>query len=331
MRRVIDLSILKNHWTLDGAREVFAQLVTQCVRSNHPGARAIRPDPGDEGVDTFFGEFNKDVRVWQAKYFPDGIGESQQKQIRDSWKTCRTSSIANRMTLWTLCVPCDLSIEEEKWWQKWKAAEQKKTKIQIELWTKPTFTSFSRRSDLTAVFSFALNKQSQHATAAQVVSAMKTAVARPIKKLAGARDKELLQAVFVRKLEAAGIAKHRSARAAFYNFELVRKSIEVGGTPEELEALEDLQERTYALWEGMFNARRAEALGREFYAAVDAHMDAKDKSDLDSLLELHVIHKKGGLHHWADVCEVGWTAGHSQMIEEEERAAIAEASEVVEA
>ena len=109
---MLDLSVLKNLWTEDGARAVFADLVTHCVRANHPGARAIRPNPGDEGVDTFCGEFETGVRVWQAKYFPDGVDGSQQGQIRESWKTAINSSYAAKMQLWTLCIPCELSMEE---------------------------------------------------------------------------------------------------------------------------------------------------------------------------------------------------------------------------
>lgn len=315
---MIDLSVLKDRWTQDGAREVFAQLVTHCVRSNHPGARAIRPDPGDDGVDTFFGEFDKDVRVWQAKYFCDGVGDSQRSQIRASWKACTSSSFGARVTLWTLCLPCDLSIDEEKWWQQWKAKEEKKAKIPIELWTKPNFASFSCRKDLEPLFSYALSRTGDFINAHQVIAAMNQVITRPVAKLPTSHGQFLQQAVFVRKLEAAGIKKHRAARAAFYNFELVRKSIEEGGTSDEAAALEDIQERTYALWESLFHAHCPERLGRALYVAVDNEISAQDTKQLDTSLHLHLIHKKGGLHHWADICEAGWTKDHASLIEAEE-------------
>src|SRR5690349_12955622 len=102
---MIDLRVLRDRWTEDGGRAIFAQLVTHCVRDVYPGAQAVRPDPGDEGLDTFVGDFDGELRVWQAKYFPDGVGESQREQIRKSWKACIESSHFSDVASWTLCLP----------------------------------------------------------------------------------------------------------------------------------------------------------------------------------------------------------------------------------
>src|ERR1044071_2729709 len=205
---MIDFTVLKDRWTVEGARAIFAELVTQCVRANHPAARSIRPDPGDEGVDTFVGEFEKDVRIWQAKYFCDGIGESQQKQIRESWKACRSNSFKDSVTMWTLCVPCDLSIDEEKWWQGWKVKESKKAGFPIELWTRTHFATFSTRKGLDAVFAYALQRGCEHGSVQEVIAAMTKVRPRSVQKLPAAHDELLRTAVFVRKLEQAGITAH---------------------------------------------------------------------------------------------------------------------------
>ncbi len=315
---MLDLSVLKNLWTEDGARAVFAELVTHCVRANHPGARAIRPNPGDEGVDTFCGEFETGVRVWQAKYFPDGIGDAQQAQIRESWKTALKSSYAAKMQLWTLCVPGELSMDEQRWWEGWKGKEFKKTNIPMELWTKCVFTSFSVRDELAALFACALGARGRFASAAEVIQGMQKCLPRAVFRLPNDHSAALRRAVFVRKLEAANIKQHRSARAAFYNFELVRKSIEAGGTLDEAAALDDLQERTYAVWETLFNQHCPERLGRALYNAVEAELKAQDKDLLATSLNLHLVHKRGGLHYWADICEAGWTVDHADLIAKEE-------------
>src|SRR5687768_4886587 len=101
---VIDLRVMRDRWTDDGAREIFAQLVTHCVRTTYPAAQAVRADPGDEGLDTFVGDFQGDLRVWQAKYFCNGIHSSQKNQIRTSWKTCLNSPRFSRVVSWTLCL-----------------------------------------------------------------------------------------------------------------------------------------------------------------------------------------------------------------------------------
>jgi hypothetical protein len=304
---MIDLRVLRDLWTEDGGRSVFAELVNQCVRSVYPGARAVRPDPGDEGIDTFIGELDDELHVWQSKYFCDGVDKAQQAQIRASWKACTESNYIERVARWTLCIPIEMSVPELQWWQKWRKREGEKWSCQIELWSKTEFVSFHTRTDLSEVFTAALHRGVHHANFDAAIAAMRSA-GRPqalIKKLP-TRD-HLRDAVFVRKLEAAGIAQHRAARTAFYNFELLRAAVEQGGNPDEGAALEDLQERVFDIWESEFNARDPSELGRPLVRAVDSTIEKEDQGRLRTSLPTDIIHKKGGLHYWADLCEAGWT------------------------
>lgn len=267
---MIDLRVLRDLWTEDGARVVFAEIVNQCARSVYPGARAVRPDPGDEGIDTFFGELDGDLHVWQSKYFCEGVDKAQQAQIRASWKSCTESTCIGRVARWTLCVPIELSVPEIQWWQKWRKQESGKWGCQIELWSKTEFVSFHSRTDLSSVFAAALQRNVSHPNFDAAVSAMRSGgrSAVLLRKLP-TRD-HLRDAVFVRKLEAAGISQHRAARTAFYNFELLRAAVEEGGNPEEVAALDDLQERVFDLWEREYNACGPGELGRPLVRAVDA-------------------------------------------------------------
>jgi hypothetical protein len=156
---MIDLRILRDRWTEEGARSVFAQLVTQCVKTTYPAAGTIRPDPGDEGIDTFVGEFEgSKLKVYQAKFFCDGVGESQKDQIRKSWTTCKKSSYFDNVVMWTLCLPIDMSFEETRWWQKWRQREITKTGRQIDLWPLSRFVGFYGRPELSNVFNIALER-----------------------------------------------------------------------------------------------------------------------------------------------------------------------------
>lgn len=301
----MDLRVLRDLWTEEGSRSVFAALVTQCARAQHPSARSIRPDPGDEGVDTYVGEFDGELRVYQAKYFCDGVGSAQQAQIRESWKQCVERQ--KNLVLWTLCLPIDLSVPETKWWQRWKKRASESSGIHIELWSKDDFVAFSTRSDLASIFDLALNRGVKHGTAEEVIAAMQAAVpAASVKRLPS--DSHLEDALFVRKLEAAGVTQHRSARTAFYNFELLRASIEQGGNPDEVAALEDLQERVFDVWEDTFNASAPSRLGSSLFVDVNARIVQEDQTRLRTTLPAQMIHKKGALQYWADLCEAGWTA-----------------------
>lgn len=60
-----DLRVLRNVRTEDGARSVFASLVTHCVHQRHGSAITVRPDPGDEGLDTIVGDFGDRLLVFR--------------------------------------------------------------------------------------------------------------------------------------------------------------------------------------------------------------------------------------------------------------------------
>lgn len=314
---MIDLRILRDLWTEEGGRSVFAELVTQCARTQYPSARPVRPDPGDEGVDTYVGEFDGDLRVYQSKFFCDGVSASQQTQVRSSWKTCTTSAAISKVVLWTLCIPIELSVPETQWWQRWKKKESERLGIQIELWTKTDFVSFSARDELAPVFNIALRRGTAHASAAEALSAMQ-AITNPSLVRRLPTSAHLKDALFVRKLEAAGVKQHRSARTAFYNFELLRTAIEQGGNSTEIADLEDLQERVFDIWEDAYNAAEPANLGRRLVVEVHAQIAFEDQRRLRTALPAQAIHKKGSLHYWADLCEAGWTADFKSITRDED-------------
>jgi hypothetical protein len=308
---MIDLRVLRDRWTEDGARSIFATLVTQCVKATYPSAGTIRPDPGDEGIDTFVGEFAGKLRVYQAKYFCDGVGKSQKAQIRKSWSTCKKSSYFGNVVMWTLCLPVDMSFEETQWWQKWRQQEIRKTNRQIDLWPLSKFVSFYGRQDLVNIFNIALERSCKFEDVESLKAAM-VGAQTAIKALP--TPVQYADAIFVKKLEAAGISHHRSARTAFYNFELVRQAVSQGGSPREVELLEDLQERILDVWESEFNARDSSQLGRPFFTAVNQRIENECEHILRCALPVQIIHKKGGLHYWADNCEAGWTEDFKNIV-----------------
>jgi hypothetical protein len=107
-----------------GAREQFENLVVQLIRSERPDAQRIRIVRGDGGIDAHEGSLADPagVDVFQVKFFPDGIDNSQKAQIRDSFATARDSTKFKTRS-WTLCLPNDLSIEESKWFDEWRGKQ----------------------------------------------------------------------------------------------------------------------------------------------------------------------------------------------------------------
>ena len=64
----------------EGARSQFQKLIAQIVKLKHNDAKEIRAAPGDWGIDVYIGTLTSgSCLVWQAKYFMNGIGDSQKK------------------------------------------------------------------------------------------------------------------------------------------------------------------------------------------------------------------------------------------------------------
>lgn len=121
MVRFLDLQLL---YGVAGAREQFEKLYAQLICSCYPNARGVRAEGGDGGVDVFVGDQAdpEGITVFQVKYFPAGLRESQKRQVRESFRQCRDNARFG-LREWILCLPLDLSQEEIAWFSQWRAKE----------------------------------------------------------------------------------------------------------------------------------------------------------------------------------------------------------------
>jgi hypothetical protein len=95
-----------------------------CGRLLPSDVRKAEGRGGDEGIDFFRGTLDIASRpagapfeIWQVKFFPHGLKETQRKQVEKSFETAKR----HRPTQWTLVVPVDLQTEEHRWFEKLKA------------------------------------------------------------------------------------------------------------------------------------------------------------------------------------------------------------------
>ncbi len=121
----VKLANLQVLWGVAGAREQFEELVCQLIHGERSDSNRIRIVKGDGGVDSFQGELIDPggIDVFQVKYFPSKIDDAQKNQIRDSFATIRKTD-KFKVRSWTLCLPIDLSLEETKWFETWKAKQE---------------------------------------------------------------------------------------------------------------------------------------------------------------------------------------------------------------
>ena len=108
--------------------DTFQRLCFQLLKERHPeqDIRHVEGASGDKGLDVFAGELYGKPAIWQCKAFPNGVGESQKGQIRESLRTAlKHSSPAH----WILCLSVDLDEKASRWFEKWKKSNAGRVNI----------------------------------------------------------------------------------------------------------------------------------------------------------------------------------------------------------
>ncbi len=108
--------------------KTFEQFCFHLLKEQHPGVdiRHVEGAGGDEGIDSFTGEIEGNLFVWQCKSFPNGIGDSQRRQIRESLNR----AVANpHVRGWVLCLSIDLNTNAHRWFQELKQSYNQRLHI----------------------------------------------------------------------------------------------------------------------------------------------------------------------------------------------------------
>jgi len=102
---------------LPGARDKFENICGSLFKKVYPdeNVRIVEVNQGDGGIDIFIGKIGiSPIHVIQCKFFPSRLGESQKRQIRESFKTAIESE-EYTIYKWSLCIPSSLDLKENKW------------------------------------------------------------------------------------------------------------------------------------------------------------------------------------------------------------------------
>ncbi|MCK9876842.1 hypothetical protein MXD59_13805 [Frankia sp. Ag45/Mut15] len=119
-----------------GGRHDFEQMVTSLVDLLEGPAYGIEPAPGDWGIDVYTGDLTSHVRIWQVKYFINGVRSGQLTEVRKSFdRACAAAAEqGHRIDEWTLCIPVTMDGPRRQAFERWRADEQRRTAIPIRLW-----------------------------------------------------------------------------------------------------------------------------------------------------------------------------------------------------
>jgi hypothetical protein len=285
-----------------GGRDRFEHFVTRGVKAVHPEAKPVRPNPGDWGLDTYMGQLWKgQVRVWQAKFFLDGLGDSQKAQIRKSYDTARAKAEEKGYDViaWTLCLPIDLSAEERLWWDEWSAGRQEEDDIEIRLWDRAEFEVQMGKPDAADVrLEYFPHLDPIHEP-------------QPPEVLEPDDPTRLDELLFVHQLRAAGLTELDSAKAQFYNAELIVRDLADKNLDRRAASYRGMQSDYRSTWEDRFNHHCALNEGEDLLP--ELHPDVMERIDLShdtnprEPFPLTKTHRKGALHQVVEAGQAGWT------------------------
>lgn len=286
----------------EAARAKFQLLVADLVGTKYGSVREVSGPGGyDWGIDAYVGDFNGTITVWQAKFFPSwdvkrsgGPEPSQRKQVRASFNElmAKAKEKGFRVDQWTLCVACDLPPEEQSWFDNWKATNQRKHKVRIDIETASGMRRWLRKPDSDEI----ADRYFRDATITGL---------EPIRELS---DPAMLsQALFVRQLEEAGHTETDSARALFFAAEALVRSLRERGESGQLEGLRELQYELHALWEQHFNAAQPDAdeVGR-LEGLIERVLALAAGTPDPQELQLRPAHRRGLVHRLVDEARAGW-------------------------
>jgi hypothetical protein len=306
----IDFRILISHaGSPDGARILFQRLIASLVRSKYRDAREIRPNPGDWGIDVLVGKITDRCFIWQAKYFIDGVEESQKKQIRESFTSLMEKSQEKKFKVdcWTLCLPCNLSPEESIWWDTWQKKMTKKYGVKIELLDETGLRADLESPDCAHIKLgyFGENPTIMH----YFLQALNKIPERDVQELPEPSLYEDM--LFIKKLKDGGVQEYFSAKTQFFNAELLTEEIIDNDIQTEIKALYSLREKIRSIWETRYNEENSRDPPNSLIliSSVLKAIENQDKGSLSSPeIMASFVHKQGITHQLADKCQIGWTS-----------------------
>lgn len=286
-----------------GARTRFQRLITDLLGVRIPGTSEVAgPGGGDWGIDTYVGQLDGVVVVWQSKFFLHW-GEDQQGQIRKSFKQLMEKAASENFAVssWTLCVPSVLPPPDQKWWDGFSKRNAAKFGVRIELMNGVQIRRSLQQPDTTWV--------------RELYFPEANAPVKPIQ-LKQAKDISTLEgALFVVQLEEAGQVETDAAKGFFFAAEAMARDVANRGIDKEVEALQEIQLEIHGTWEAEFTSRSSSA-------DADGRMDGLIRSVSDeaaalastSDLNLKPSHRRGLVHRIVETSKAGWVIHWRQLV-----------------
>ncbi|KLU65771.1 hypothetical protein DEAC_c24010 [Desulfosporosinus acididurans] len=310
-----DFRYLRDKYGEAGARDIFEKICIKLFQSKFENTYGVRVTQGDGGIDVFVGDFDEEINVYQCKYFIDGVGNSQKEQIRDSFKTV-VESDAYKAKSWYLCLPCILSVEEQKWWSTWKTRSSSSFGISIMLYDGSYLITELIKADLYDR-EFDEDIRNMLKEVLEYINFERQRIYDEIiYSINDFEDVDYDECIFIKKIESAKITDTGSCKNEFFNAEISKSILESKGDETELRVYRQLKMKIQSIWNTQYRLYANESDGNKLLAQTYMRIEDSDTTTLESLNEINLLAKKGILHQLADECTVGWIKNYGKKLEE---------------
>jgi hypothetical protein len=295
----------------EAGRATFERLVTDLVKVVHPSARAVKANPGDWGIDTLVGTLaGGTIHVWQSKFWMDGIGESQQAQIRESFRSLMQKTGERKLDVksWTLCIPAVMDPEMTAWWDKWSGDRALEYGIEIGLWDETELRGMLIKLDFEDVRGNYFGYPPGHDLQNRLVDEPAT-------------PEEYDSALFVKQLHEANIEDDMAARRAFFNAEVMTRDINEREVERELHALHEVRATLHQIWHTRYVRCTTEGTAPNgllpaLYPDTMVAVESYHQNQPSRVLRDTLVHRTGIVHHLAEDGQLGWVRHYAQLAQD---------------
>lgn len=305
----------------DAGRVDFHRMLSALIGITHPTATDVRADPGDWGIDVFVGSLVGTVSVWQSKYFYDKIGDSQKKQIRESFASAMKNAKNEGYTVetWTLCVACEVSAPERKWWDtKVKEWKRLHAGVQFDLWDAPRLRRKLMSPDAKDVWAefYGPNRDVNEARAAATAEGG----THPAPPISLAETPSYESALFVKQMTVAGVSAIDAQRKAFFNADMLVRDVSARAMPDQLAAINEIDTTLLGNWEDAVadpdttpNANDYQLSARKLFSTI-----MKQTGAVQSPVELPLrpVHTRGLMHKIVEDGRAGWVHDWHDIVQD---------------
>lgn len=308
-----DFRYLREKYGDAGAREIFEKICVELFQRKFENAYGVQAKTGDDGIDILVGDLDKEIIVYQCKYFIDGIAEAQKGQVREAYKTVTKKYNVKE---WYLCVPILLTIDNHKWWSEWKMGQYQKDGVEIDIFDGSRLLVMLKDCDMyNRVFDEDLRIE-LNAIKEYLENENNRIYNEIIYDINDFSDISYDKCVFVKMLESARIFDIDDYKNDFFNAEIVKQKIVSKGQTQELRVYRQLLHKLRDIWKTQFRQYKDPVDGNNLINCTYVRVEDLDTSTLAGPDDITLTAKKGMLHQLADAKSIGWVDNYLKVLEE---------------